>query len=105
VVNSLRQENALLNRGLFKLVSNLQEEKQKLAEVRSLRFCLILNMRAGGWYGLWISESYYVEFSCFYKLDLKGWGLFPGAYNVSTKQKYCRYYTHCCGSGAGSLSH
>ncbi len=39
-MNSLRQENALLNRGMFKLVSSLQEEKQKLAEVT---ICLILN--------------------------------------------------------------
>jgi len=57
-VNSLRQENALLNRGMFKLVSNLQEEKQKLAEVR---ICLILNAvseEGGRSYGLWISESY-----------------------------------------------
>jgi hypothetical protein len=38
VVNSLRQENALLNRGMFKLVSNLQEEKQKLAEVRFMPY-------------------------------------------------------------------
>ncbi len=46
-MNSLRQENALLNRGMFKLVSNLQEEKQKLAEVRSLWFCV------GGGGGVW----------------------------------------------------
>ncbi len=45
-MNSLRQENVLLNRGMFKLVSNLQEEKQKLAEVRSLLFC---GGGGGGW--------------------------------------------------------
>jgi hypothetical protein len=33
VVNSLKQENTLLNRGIYKLVASLQEEKQKLAEV------------------------------------------------------------------------
>lgn len=33
VVSSLRQENTLLNRGIFKLVAGLQEEKQKLAEL------------------------------------------------------------------------
>jgi hypothetical protein len=76
VVNSLRQENALLNRGMFKLVSNLQEEKQKLAEVR---ICLILNAvskKGGGSYGF--SERN-VEFSNFCKLDLNGWGFLPGA--------------------------
>ncbi len=46
VVNSLRQENILLNRGMFKLVSNLQEEKQKLAEVR-----ICLNLKGGGGVG------------------------------------------------------
>jgi hypothetical protein len=52
VVNSLRQENALLNRGMFKLVSNLQEEKQKLAEVR---ICLLLNTvsKEGGGGVIW----------------------------------------------------
>ncbi len=77
-MNSLRQENALLNRGMFKLVSNLQEEKQKLAEVR---ICLIFNAVSkegvgGHSYG---SSERNVEFSNFCELDMKGWGLLPGA--------------------------
>lgn len=36
VVNSLKQENTLLNRGVFKLVSSLQQERQKLAEVNAV---------------------------------------------------------------------